>query len=321
MNETIFQILVKLSGLNYIDGTTISNQLGITLAVVWRAIEKLQREHYFTIEVDLRKGYRLMEPLIILDQKLISAEIKYKGVLIECFSIIDSTNTYVQNSRSTHAYHICIAEQQTRGKGRFDRTWSSPLAQNLYFSIKVNLHKGLSELSGLSLAVSVSITKTLSEIFPKLDIKIKWPNDIYVSNKKISGVLIEVKAESHVKSQIVIGVGINVNMRINHTILQEWSSLANELNSYIDRNSLASILINSLIQSLQCFELEGFNSFNVDYDCYDYLKGKLVSLSILNSREVISGIANGVNELGQLTLIVKGKKQVFSSGEVSIIKR
>jgi BirA family biotin operon repressor/biotin-[acetyl-CoA-carboxylase] ligase len=257
----------------------------------------------------------------MLDQQFISGAINHKDVLVECFPSINSTNTYLQNASLKFSYHICIAEQQTRGKGRFNRVWVSPFAENLYYSLKVNLNKELSELSGLSLAVAVGVTKALVQSFTELNPKIKWPNDIYVNGKKMAGILIEVKAESNAQSQIVIGVGINVNMRKNDTVTQAWSSLATELKTYINRNTLAITLSNELITTLKAFEKEGFAYFMDDYHHYDYLKGKSISLSILN-KEVVSGVWNGVNELGQLKLkIGENEQRVFASGEATIIKR
>ncbi len=321
MNMTFLKILSQLNHVSYTDGTTIGNALGITRAAVWKAIQKLQSEYHIEIESHRSHGYRLVDPLIMLDQQFISGAISHKDVLVECFPSINSTNTYLQNASLKFSYHICIAEQQTRGKGRFDRVWVSPFAENLYYSLKVNLNKELSELSGLSLAVAVGVTKALVQSFTELNPKIKWPNDIYVNGKKMAGILIEVKAESNAQSQIVIGVGINVNMRKNDTVTQAWSSLATELKTYINRNALAITLSNELITTLKAFEKEGFAYFMDDYQHYDYLKGRSISLSILN-KEVVSGVGNGVNELGQLKLkIGENEQRVFASGEATIIKR
>jgi BirA family biotin operon repressor/biotin-[acetyl-CoA-carboxylase] ligase len=321
LSTTFLEILSQLNHVSYTDGTTIGNALGITRAAVWKAIQKLQSEYHIEIESHRSHGYRLVDPLIMLDQQFISGAINHKDVLVECFPSINSTNTYLQNASLKFSYHICIAEQQTRGKGRFNRVWVSPFAENLYYSLKVNLNKELSELSGLSLAVAVGVTKALVQSFTELNPKIKWPNDIYVNGKKMAGILIEVKAESNAQSQIVIGVGINVNMRKNDTVTQAWSSLATELKTYINRNTLAITLSNELITTLKAFEKEGFAYFMDDYHHYDYLKGKSISLSILN-KEVVSGVWNGVNELGQLKLkIGENEQRVFASGEATIIKR
>ncbi|WP_119327851.1 biotin--[acetyl-CoA-carboxylase] ligase [Cysteiniphilum halobium] len=320
MNTTTLEILKQLSHETYIDGTTIGNALGITRAAVWKAIQKLQNDHDVAIESHRVHGYKLQSPLIMLDQAKILSRIKTKNVIVDCYPSIDSTNTYLQNTALKSDYHICMAEEQRQGKGRFDRVWRSPFAENLYYSLKVSLQKELSELSGLSLAVAVSVAKTFAHEYPMLDIKIKWPNDIYINAKKLSGILIEVKAESNAQSQIVIGIGVNVNMQQRDDITQDWTSLANELNQYIDRNELAINLSNELISSLQRFENNDFSVFIDEYTKYDYLKGKTIGLNILN-KEVITGIANGVNALGQLKLKTGDSERVFSSGEASVIKK
>ncbi|WP_440993389.1 biotin--[acetyl-CoA-carboxylase] ligase [Cysteiniphilum litorale] len=320
MNTTTLEILKQLSHETYIDGTTIGNALGITRAAVWKAIQKLQNDYHIAIESHRVHGYKLQSPLIMLDQAKILSAVEVTNVALECLTTVDSTNTYLQNSAFKSKYHICIAEEQRQGKGRFDRVWCSPFAENLYYSLKVSLQKELSELSGLSLAVAVSIAKALVNKYPTLDIKIKWPNDIYINAKKLSGILIEVKAESNAQSQIVIGIGINVNMQQRGDITQDWTSLTSELNHYIDRNELAISLSNELIPSLQRFENKDFSIFIEDYDKYDYLKGKTIGLNILN-KEMITGVANGVNALGQLKLKVGNNEHVFASGEASVIKK
>ncbi|WP_192482798.1 MULTISPECIES: biotin--[acetyl-CoA-carboxylase] ligase [Cysteiniphilum] len=319
MNATTLEILKQLDHENYTDGTTIGNTLGITRAAVWKAIQKLQNDYHIAIESDRVRGYKLQSPLIMLDQAKILAAVAVENVTLECLTTVDSTNTYLQNSALKSDYHICMAEEQRQGKGRFDRVWRSPFAENLYYSLKVSLHKELSELSGLSLAVAVSVAKALVKKYPVLDVKIKWPNDIYISAKKLSGILIEVKAESNAQSQIVIGIGVNVNMQQRDDITQDWTSLASELNHYIDRNDLAIGISNELISTLERFENKDFSAFIEDYAEYDYLKGKTIGLNILN-KEVITGIANGVNALGQLKLKVGDSERVFASGESSVIK-
>ena len=320
MNETIFLILKKLSHTQFSDGITISNTLGITRAAVWEAIQKLKNDYHLEIESHGLYGYKLKLPLIMLGQAKILAGIESKNVLVECLSSVDSTNTYLQNLTLKSDYHICMAEQQIKGKGRFERTWSSAFSENLYYSLKVSLQKELSELSGLSLAVAVSVAKVLSYKYPTLDIKIKWPNDIYINGRKLSGILIEVKTVSSAQIQIVIGIGINVNMQKSDEISQDWTSLINELNDYIDRNELAINITNKLIHTLQLFERNDFSYFIDDYTYYDYLKGKTIGLKILN-KEIIIGIANGVNILGELKLKIGDSEQEFSSGEASIIKK
>lgn len=320
MNTTTLEILKQLSHENYIDGTTLGNALGITRAAVWKAIQKLQNDYHIAIESHRVHGYKLQSPLIMLDQAKILAGILYDDVMIECLSSVGSTNTYLQNATTQSNYHICMAEEQRQGKGRFDRVWCSPFAENLYYSLKVSLQKELSELSGLSLAVAISVAKAIASLYPQLDIKIKWPNDIYINDRKLSGILIEVKAESNAQSQIVIGIGVNVNMRKSDDITQDWTSLANELDNYIDRNDLAISVSNALIATLQRFENNDFSIFIDDYATYDYLKGKTIGLNILN-KEVITGIANGVNALGQLRLKIGDSERVFASGEASIVKK
>ena len=102
-------------------------------------------------------------------------------------------------------------------------------------------------------------------------------------------------------------------------ITQDWTSLANELNGYIDRNDLGISITNELIHTLQAFVKNDFTYFIDDYEFYDYLKGKTIGLNILK-KEVIIGVANGVSASGQLKLKVSDTKRLFASGAAYIIK-
>ncbi|WP_116963974.1 biotin--[acetyl-CoA-carboxylase] ligase [Fastidiosibacter lacustris] len=321
MNITLLNILKQLNCENYTDGTTIGNKLNITRAAVWKNIQKLQDEYHIAIESNKAHGYKLIQPLILLDQKRILEHIQHSNVQLDCLVSVDSTNDYLQNNESICPYHICLAEYQKKGKGRFNRTWISPFAENLYFSLKTTLAKEIGELSGLSLALAVCVAKVLSSLFTELDIKIKWPNDIYLNEKKLSGILVEVKAESNAQSQIIIGIGINVNMSFNLNISQPWVSLQEVLGQYVDRNILAINLANDVIITLKKFEASGFISFIENYHHFDYLTDKEITLSLPNNM-FVTGIAQGVNELGQLQLCCDQKQiKTFASGEASIVKK
>lgn len=258
---------------------------------------------------------------MLLDRKNILANIKYDDVFLEYFLSLNSTNDYLRNTPLNNKYHICIAEKQLSGKGRFNRAWISPFAENLYYSLKINLNVETNKLFGLSLTVAVSIVQVLSNNYPILGtkIKIKWPNDIYVNNKKLAGILIEAKHKSNGCSQVIIGIGINVNMSDSKNMIdQAWSSLIKELNHDVDRSILAINISNDLIKKLHIFERNGFKPWIDFYKNYDCLQGK--SIKLMRSEKLISGVANGVNELGQLRLKLINKEYFFSSGEFSIIK-
>jgi BirA family biotin operon repressor/biotin-[acetyl-CoA-carboxylase] ligase len=232
---------------------------------------------------------------------------------IKIFKSIPSTIDYVKIN-ATKTPQICLAEQQTAGKGRLGRTWHSPFGLNIYLSCLWNFNKDISEISGLSLVTSLATIKALTSYTKSL--KIKWPNDILYNNQKLAGVLIEINAESHGTSKAIISIGLNVNMT-KAPINQNWTSLINILNLPQDRNQIIGQFINQLFADLTKFENQGLSPFLSEWQQYAYLKNKKITL--LHGQKSISGIVTGINDQGHLLLKHKdGSIAAYSSGDTSI---
>ena len=319
MNHSLTQIINLLNAERYTNGEFIAEQLNITRAAIWKNIQQLRQKYGIEIQSNKGMGYKLKDKLILIDKDKIDQEINACNIKLDVFKRIDSTSTYLQQKTGADQIYVCLTEYQQKGKARFNRHWCSPFGQNIYLSIKTTLQKDLSELSGLSLAVASIIVKTLTTLFPALTPKIKWPNDIYVAHKKLSGNLIEVKAESNFQSQVIIGIGLNVNMQHALTIDQPWTSLRQILGHSLDRNNIIIHLIKNLIAGLERFEKKGFADFIATYKNYDYLKNKTITLEIPDGNS-LTGTCQGVNKMGQLLILKAGKSHHFASGEASIDK-
>ena len=243
----------------------------------------------------------------------LSNEFRSKGVL-EVFDTISSTNDYLlrKEKNKNKDIKICIAEEQTKGRGRRGKSWISPKFKNIYFSLNSYLKK--EDLSGLSIAVALSVSKVLTKI--NVMSMIKWPNDLLVGNKKICGILIETAKVGEL-TKVVIGIGINVNMEYSELIDQEWTSIKLEKKQSVDRNSIITEMINQLCITLNKFEQEEF----------DYFINKFTSLDLLRDKEFTlkdkpneTFIGKGIDNKGLLIAQnLKDQRIVkFSSGEVSL---
>jgi len=319
LSMNLKKLVAILNDGQYHDGTCIGKKLKITRSAVWKIIQKLE-SYDITIQSIKGKGYALAEPLILLDKKLIQKNLIQKDIKIIIFERIDSTNAYLKLHTKNNNIYVCFAEHQFNGKGRLDRIWHSPFGLNLYCSCSYTFHKDMSELSGLSLVVSLAVRATLQAYLPA-SLKIKWPNDILYDHKKLSGILIEVNAESNGSSTAIIGIGINVNMisKKIDAILQPWISLRAISNQYIDRNALAASLINILLQYLTLFNLHGLKYFQQEWKLSDVLFNK--NITLLHANTATTGRAIGINAHGLLLLKMKNNViQAFSSGEVSVKK-
>ncbi|VFP81987.1 biotin--[acetyl-CoA-carboxylase] ligase [Candidatus Erwinia haradaeae] len=207
------------------------------------------------------QGYCLGFTMYLLDENIIQEEMT--GGRLSVIPVIDSTNQYLLNSISKlKKGDVCIAEHQRMGHGRRSRPWFSSFGSNLYLSIYWRLKKNLVSRTYLSLIISLAI----SDILQKkgvCNIKIKWPNDIYLNNRKLAGILIEIKNQSSQFLDLVIGIGINLNMHDQaQEIMRKHGGIdLQSVGINVDRNILSILIINTIRNILTQFEQYGLCSF------------------------------------------------------------
>jgi BirA family biotin operon repressor/biotin-[acetyl-CoA-carboxylase] ligase len=169
---------------------------------------------------------------------------------------IDSTNTYAKTKGPSFASDkiTCIvAEEQTRGKGQFQRKWISPRGVNLYATFYFHLPKETQKLTELAILLAMSIGKVLK--INGLHPKMKWPNDILIHGKKIAGVLCELEFHaSHI--EIILGFGLNVNMEEFDLVKidQPATSLKNETGRVWDKKILLKQIQAQFLIDLDLFK-------------------------------------------------------------------
>lgn len=318
LSKNLVQIARILSDLEYHDGDAIGKYLGITRSAVWKSIKKLQ---VYGVEIisTKNKGYKLKEPLLLIDIEEIKKEVANSNIEIEVFENIDSTNDYLKKKLKFNKRQIAIAEMQNSGRGRMGRAWHSPFGKNIYFSYAYAFKKDISELNGLSLVVGIACLNAIKEIGIEEDIKLKWPNDGILGGSKLMGNLVELQSENYGYTIAIIGVGINVNMlEASEEITQTWTSLKKVTGKYIERTKLCIALIHNLNLMLEQFAKYGLQEFIVKWQELDSLYNKVIEL---NNGEC-KGVAKGINQQGNLILeLDSGQQKTFSAGEVSISKR
>jgi len=247
----------------------------------------------------------------------LSSEINCNSVDLSLFVSIDSTNTYLKNiSNAENKLLICIADQQTHGRGRRGKTWLASFGSNICFSLRQRLALSPVVSTGASLVAGLSIVKALSALGYD-ELEIKWPNDIYCSNKKLGGVLIEVVGIKPDSIELIIGVGLNVLMPEANEIDQPWIDLkqitAGELPS---RNIIVVTIINQLVADMRLFESQGLSVFMDDWAQYDYLFGK--QITVKQESGDISGKAVGLSQTGELKVEFESRTKIINAGEVSV---
>ncbi len=315
-------ILEQLNNLQAISGASLAERLNVSRTSIWKQIKQLQ-SYGVPIHSQGNKGYQLLEPFICLNEHRIiegidAGKLK-KNMVFHVFSSIDSTNQFLKTLPLDDKIHCCLSETQTQGRGRFQREWFSPFGENIYFSMRYKMSCDLSKLSGLSLLVSLSIINTLKQYGIPDVLSIKWPNDILWKDKKLSGNLIEIMAETHAESNLIIGIGLNVNMKALPETQQSIHacSLIQMTDRHHDRNGIIALLIMQLSCDLERFFQSGFSAFRENWMRYDYFFGK--KLNVRQMDKVIEGIGRGVSEKGELLLEdAQGKIHSLSSGDTSI---
>lgn len=324
LNDMQIAIINYLSDGLCHSGSELGLKFHVSRTAIWKHIKHLSK-FGLPIQRIPYEGYRLITPIKLLNEKIIRQQMVMhfeKSCDFHLFTCLDSTNRLLKELPPSNKIEICCAEMQTDGRGRFGRHWYSPFGENIYCSSRWHFDCDVSRLSGLSLAVSLAILTTLEEMEIKDSIGVKWPNDILWNNKKLCGNLIEIIAESNGRIEVVIGIGLNVN---SHTLSdsscsfpdQPWCSLYDITGEFSDRNAIIANLLHHLNQHLQTFIEQGFASFLTKWHKVDYLKGKKITVTHLSGR--LSGIAQGVNEAGQLKLMdTTGFMHYLSSGDTSL---
>ena len=220
----------------YLSGQQLCDHFQVSRTAVWKAINQLKEEGY-EIEAVRNKGYRIVDipDRITADAIKSCLETKWMAKNLEYYDEIDSTNNRAKALGEAGGADgtLFVAETQTAGKGRRGRCWQSPAGSSISMSILLRPVMNPSDAPMLTLVMAYAATKALREK-TELDIGIKWPNDLVVSGKKISGILTEMSAEIDYINHVVIGIGINVNMEsFPEDIAKTAAFLASDAAGYI----------------------------------------------------------------------------------------
>jgi len=295
-------------------GEQLGESLGMSRAAINKHIQTL-RDWGVDVFTVPGKGYSLPEPIQLLDEKFIRREVEQGSVAV--LPVIDSTNQYLLDRLTgLQSGDACVAEYQQAGRGRRGRKWISPFGANLYISMYWRLEQGPAAAIGLSLVIGIVMTEVLRDLGAD-QVRVKWPNDLYLQDRKLAGILVELTGKTGDAAQIVIGAGVNLAMRNAQAgdINQGWINLQ-EAGVRIDRNILAARLITELRSALHCFEQEGLAPFLPRWEVLDNFINRPVKL-IIGEKEIF-GISRGIDAQGALLLEQDGVVKPWVGGEISL---
>lgn len=316
------ELLRLLSGGEFVSGQQIADTLGVSRTAVWKQLNRLG-ELGLDLESARGRGYRIPGGLDLLDRDAVIAamsdEARQLLQELDLRDITSSTNAeaMARIAAGAGSGYVCTAEQQQAGRGRRGRSWVSPFGRNLYLSVVWEYSQGAAALEGLSLACGVAVARALAACDVPA-VQLKWPNDILHDGAKLGGILLEMTGDPAGACQVVVGIGINVNMPRAQGIDQAWTDLARVCDDRPpSRNELLGALLTELLLLLSGFEATGFAPWREAWCALDAFANAPV---ILHSGEKqLAGTARGVDARGalQLETVAAGMQSVFG-GELSM---
>lgn len=325
MSRKTVLALLRAQGEEFLSGEEISGRLGLSRTAVWKAVDALRREGY-EIEARAGLGYRLTGTPDALTEPEIRSFLEETAVVgreLQCFDEIDSTNNYAKRIALSGAPDgtVIVADCQTAGRGRMDRSFQSPKGKGIYLTALLRPQLPPERLLPVTALAGVAVCAAVERVCgvrPGL----KWPNDPVLGSRKLCGILTElsVEAETGRAQYLVLGIGVNVLQTAEDftpEVAEMATSLAMALGRPVSRPALAAALIEELDRLYTALRAGDLSEYLAAYrrDCVNL--GKAVQLISPAGRETVTAV--GID--GDFGLVVRGadgEERAVRSGEVSV---
>jgi BirA family biotin operon repressor/biotin-[acetyl-CoA-carboxylase] ligase len=307
-------------------GERLADTLRVSRTAVWKHLQAFSKLGLELHKVP-KRGYRLAQPIDLLDaatiKRLLTAESRRQLRSLEVLLQIDSTNSRLLavNDLPAGKADVCLAEHQSAGRGRRGREWIAPFGGAICLSLGWVFPEPPRQLSALSLAVGVAVMRALERCGAH-DVRLKWPNDVLAANRKLGGILCELRAEAGGPAYVVIGIGLNVRLsaatrRVIAATGIQAADLSEALSpAPVERATVVAALIDELLVALARFQREGLLPFVQAWRDADALHGTETRVSLGDKQH--RGIARGIDADGALVLETPAGVVRFISGEVSV---
>ncbi|HOI29758.1 MAG TPA: biotin--[acetyl-CoA-carboxylase] ligase [Melioribacteraceae bacterium] len=246
---------------------------------------------------------------IKLDTEFIGRNFIYSDEVESTNSTLLSSKEFGQNGT------VLLAEHQTKGRGRKERIWISNSGQNLTFSILLKEDFKEKKINLINLGSSLAVAQALENLF-QLNVELKWPNDVLVDKKKISGILLESTSKGNKINKVVVGVGINVNQpNFPGKFDIQPTSIRKEFKSIVSRERVLSEVLNLFEDIVDIWKKDPEKILN-DWRNRCKLIGERIK--IIEEDKIRTGIFNDIDEDGFLILKVADKLEKIHFGDVSL---
>ena len=294
---------------DYVSGSVLARQLSISRSMVNKLIKSLKSKG-FIIESHSRFGYKIIDEddlsktNMFLDD--LQTKLSFKALYFPYCETSQDLADYVASQGAPEGTLI-ICESMSKGRGRLGRRWIAPKG-GLWFTLVLRPPK-LKSLHLLSLSTGLAVAKAIESV-ANVDAHLKWPNDVLVNNKKVSGILIEAKAEADMIKHVLVGIGINVN----NIIPQYLSNIAISLIDITKERIPRVTLLRSVLMHFDAYYsllLKGETDKIVNEWIRKSLTiGKYVAVKLIDGL-IIKGLAIGLDNEGRL--LVRDDNNVIHS--------
>lgn len=320
MKKTILEMLRSAGG-KFVSGEIIAEKLEVSRTAIWKHIQSLRKRGY-TISSSERLGYKLDETPDLLLPEIIQYGLQTEIIAAEnkiLYKVsVDSTNEIAKKAAYDGASDgtIVVAEEQTGGKGRLQRNFFSPKEKGIWFSIILRPQCTPKDAPKFTLMAAVAVVRAFEKF--NLTAKIKWPNDILFDGRKLVGILTEMSAEIGHVNYIVVGIGINVNIK-----REEFPADIREIAASL------SEIAGETLSRVEIFRavLEEIDRLYINYDFdeifklwrqYNITLGKKVTVLSAESGDIFSGKAVDIDADGALIVDTADGRKIVYAGDVSI---
>lgn len=305
-----------------VSGQDLANHFGITRTAVWKHIQSLKKMGY-GIEAYTKKGY----VLVSVPNKLLPEEIsrhlhtRFIGRNMAYEDVIPSTNDLLKKMALQGAPDgtVCVAEEQSVGKGRLARGWFSPYGKGLWFSLLLKPTFLPQEAPKMTLLAAVAVVRAVRELCG-VKAEIKWPNDILLEGRKLVGILTEMSAEFGHINYLVVGIGINVcvpQSMVPEALRESAVSIDDVAEKTTDRVALLAKVLDHLETCYETVLKEGFGPILDEWRRYSVTLGRMVK--VIAPDTTYTGKAEDIDEEGALLVRREnGHVERVLAGDVSI---
>jgi BirA family biotin operon repressor/biotin-[acetyl-CoA-carboxylase] ligase len=320
------KVFARLADGRFHSGQELAKDLAVSRSAVWKAAGAL-RALGAELQAVRNRGYRLRPATEPLASAAISEhlprDLRERVVKLETLWSIASTNTALLGRAGPRngASEVLLAEYQTAGRGRRGRAWLAPPGGAICLSLSWMFREVPPDLGALGLVIGVCALRALKALGVR-SAALKWPNDLLLGERKLGGVLIDLRAESAGPAYVVIGIGLNV--ALGEEVLKKIAAqglpatdLASAGLAAPSRNQVAAGVIGECLRGLVEFERDGLKPFIEEWRSADALRGRPVDVKAVEGA-TSRGLARGIDVHGALVIETAQGVRRFISGDVTV---